>query len=144
MENGKVVFIEDNIHDAELIRLSFKQTGFKGKLIRFDSGIEFITYLENEKPDDIIFVILDMEMPHMTGIQVLDQLMQKGLKNFPIVFFTASQDIQNMRYTQNLGANAYILKPVDFDAFQRTVKDIWRFFGELNEYYRKVPKLSVS
>ncbi|MEM6801589.1 MAG: response regulator [Bacteroidota bacterium] len=144
MENGKVVFIEDNIHDAELIRLSFKQTGFNGNLIRFDSGLDFISYLENEDPGDIIFVILDMEMPHITGIQVLEQLNKKRLKNFPVIFFTASQNSQNIRYTQELGANAYILKPLDFDAFQRAVKDMWRFFGELNEYYRKLPKLPVS
>lgn len=143
MENGKVVFIEDNIHDAELIRLSFKQSNFKGELIRFESGQEFVAYLESQSPDDILFVILDMEMPRMTGIQVLELLLQKGLKNFPVIYFTASRNERNMQYTQDLGANAYIHKPVDFDEFQRVVKDIWRFFGELNEFHQKNIRVSA-
>ena len=143
MENGKVVFIEDNIHDAELIRLSFKQTNFKGDLIRFESGPEFFAYLENEHKGEILFLMLDMEMPRMTGIQILERLKQKELQDFPVVFFSASRNERNIRYTQELGANAYIYKPLDFDAFQRAVMDIWRFFGELNVYNNRKVRISA-
>jgi len=143
MENGKVVFIEDNIHDAELIRLSFKQTNFKGDLIRFESGPEFFAYLETEDRGEILFLMLDMEMPRMTGIQILERLKQKGLQDFPVVFFSASRNDRNIQYTQELGANAYIYKPLDFDAFQKAVMDIWRFFGELNVYSNRKVKISA-
>ncbi|MEO1213897.1 MAG: response regulator [Bacteroidota bacterium] len=143
METGKVVFIEDNIHDAELIRLSFKQTNFNGELIRFESGPEFFAYMENQGKGEILFLMLDMEMPRMTGIQVLERLIQKGMQNFPVVFFSASRNERNIQYTQELGANAYINKPLDFDAFQSAVIDIWRFFGELNVYSNRKVRISA-
>ena len=87
--------------------------------------------------------MLDMEMPRMTGIQILERLKQKGLKDFPVVFFSASRNERNIRYTQELGANAYIYKPLDFDAFQRAVMDIWRFFGELNVYNNRKVRISA-
>lgn len=136
MENGKIIFVEDNIHDAELIRLSFLETRFRGELIRFDSGISFLEYMQNENPANIRLVLLDMEMPCMTGLQTLSKLNSLKLKSFPVVFFSTSLNQRNITEAKALKADAYISKSTDLDEFQKTISDIWRFYGELNEFTR--------
>jgi len=143
MQTGKIVFVEDNIHDAELIRLSFKHTRFAGELIRFDSGPTFLEYLHSHDPYEIQFVILDMDMPRMTGLEVLKQLNKKYLKKFPVIFFTSSSNPTNIQCAKELKADAYIKKPTNFDEFQDSVKDIWRFYGELNLMSRITEAIAV-
>lgn len=143
METGKVIFVEDNIHDAELIRLSFKETNFRGELIRFDSGFSFLEFLATHEPSNILFVMLDVDMPRMTGLQTMELLNKKGLKKFPVVFFTASRDKESVRQAKLLNADAFVTKPIDFDKFQQSIEDIWRFYGELNEFSRIRPLIRI-
>lgn len=133
MESGKIVFIEDSIHDAELIRLSFQETNFNGELLHFEAGTVFLEYLHAEKPQDIRLLILDMDMPIMTGLETLEHLNQRNLKNFPVVFLSSSVNGRNIAKAKALKADAYMGKSIHLDDFQKTIKDIWNSYGKPNQ-----------
>jgi CheY-like chemotaxis protein len=79
-------------------------------------------------------VLLDLKMPRVDGFAVLQQVKaDPHLKSIPVVVFTSSREEGDVRQCYDLGTNAYVVKPVDFQAFLDAVKLIVSFWGTLNE-----------
>jgi len=79
-------------------------------------------------------VLLDLKLPKVDGLEVLRRLKQQGrTKSIPIVILTSSSEEPDIERAYALGANSYIVKPVDFEAFARAVSDVGLYWLLLNQ-----------
>lgn len=134
-----ILYAEDNPDDVELTIAAFKECNLKNRIDIVNDGQEVIDYLtykgkyknrEKEKPN---VILLDIKMPKLDGIQVLKIIKNDpDLRTIPVVMLTSSSMESDLMESYNLGVNAYVVKPVDFQVFIDTVKKIGFFWALLN------------
>jgi len=79
--------------------------------------------------------LLDLKMPRISGLDVLEQLTANEItKKIPVVVLTSSKEHPDVEKSYMLGANSYIVKPVDFESFRKTVNDLGIYWLQLNQY----------
>ena len=145
MNNGNnyLMLVEDNEAHAELAVCALEETG--NNIIVMKDGQEAVNYLrhQGEWADKLdipmpSIILLDLKMPNMNGMQVLKELKgDEELKSIPIVMLTSSGLESDMKECYELGANSYIVKPVTYSDFIKTVK-------EIPEYWLKTNRLPGS
>ena len=129
----RVLLVEDNPADADLMRETIELSKLRLDITTVRDGVAAIQYLRNEgafanapRPD---LILLDLNLPRMNGRQVLAEV--KGdadLCGIPVVVLTSSSAEQDIAQSYNLGANCYVIKPVDLKAFQSIVRDVENFW----------------
>lgn len=124
-----VLVVEDNPGDARLIEDGFDESTVEQSLSIVSDGETAIDYLfgrngyDSGKTPDL--VLLDLNVPKMTGIDVLEQISdERGLRSIPLVVFSGSQTDDHVLETYQLGANSYFTKPVDPHEFLSLVETI--------------------
>jgi CheY-like chemotaxis protein len=127
----RILLVEDSPADTELIRLSFlKMAPPAFELVAFASGEEFLSYVESHPEPEAAFILLDLNMPRMSGFDVLEKMQSQGkVRDIPIVVFSSSMQHGDMSRCYELGANAFITKPFDVAEFDSTIQAISRFWG---------------
>ncbi|MGB7060937.1 MAG: response regulator [Candidatus Zixiibacteriota bacterium] len=137
--NGKpavILLAEDDPGDQELTRRALEQSRITNHLHIVEDGEEALDYLlrrgkyqdpaSSPKPD---LMLLDLNMPKMDGKQLLEQMRaDPNLRRIPVVALTTSKQENDIIRTYDLGANSYIVKPVDMDQFVNAIKvlkDYW-------------------
>jgi CheY-like chemotaxis protein len=135
-----ILYAEDNENDIELTLAAFKQCNLQNRIDVVRDGQQVLDYLmyegeyknrEKEKP---VVILLDIKMPKLDGIQVLKIIKADlELKTIPVVMLTSSSMETDLIESYNLGVNAYVVKPVDFDDFIEAVKKIGSFWALLNK-----------
>jgi len=129
-----VLFVEDNPSDVELTLRALKKNHFTNHVVVARDGAEAL---------DILFpaaagalpkvVLLDLKLPKVTGLEVLRRLKgDERTRSVPVVVLTSSREAPDVAESYRLGANSYIVKPVDFDAFTRAVADVGLYWLLLN------------
>lgn len=134
-----ILYAEDNDNDVELTLAAFKECNLKNRIDVVKDGQELIDYLtyqgkylnrEKERP---IVILLDIKMPKLDGLEALRIVKSDpSLKSIPIVMLTSSSMEKDLVESYRLGANAYIVKPIDFVEFMDSVKNIGTFWALLN------------
>jgi len=115
----KVLIIEDNEVQASLFALSVKREGHTA--ISVVSGEEALEVLHKEH--DFAFIMLDINLEGMSGLQFLAQLREeKKFKEIPVVIITALRQETYMKEARSLGVEAYYTKPVSFDDLLKLLK----------------------
>ena len=148
----QVLLVEDNPADADLMRETIEMSKLHLDLSVVKDGVEAIQYLRAEgayanaaRPD---LILLDLNLPRMNGRQVLANV--KGdadLRGIPVVVLTSSGAEQDIVQSYNLGANCYVIKPVDLKAFQsivRQVEDFWFTVVKLPSAKTRAPAAQVA
>lgn len=88
----------------------------------------------NRDPGNPDLILLDLKLPKLNGLQVLEKIKNSGsLKTIPVVVLTSSKEQPDLKTAYELGANAYVVKPVVFEEFMEAVRQIGRFWANLNE-----------
>jgi len=130
MEPIEILLVEDNPADARLTREVFRECRIANRLRVARDGIEAMALLRepgSEAMPDLI--LLDLNMPRMDGREVLDAIKQdQRLRTIPVVVLTTSDAEQDVLHSYQLGANAYLTKPVDLNQFVRVVQIIENFW----------------
>lgn len=136
----KMLLVEDDPLGVELILAAFEETQLSGEIAVVNDGVEAVAYLdrtgefETREKGDPKVVLLDLKMPRMDGLQVLEHVRKnERLRKVPIVMLSSSREERDKRRSYELGANAYVVKPVDFDQFKNTLKQIGAFWVVVNE-----------
>ena len=137
----EILLIEDNPNDAELTIRALTKNKIKNKLIHLNDGeiaIEFLFGTGRYEGRDILkkpkVILLDLKMPKVGGIELLKKIKANdNTKNIPVVVLTSSKENPDIEQSYTLGANSYIVKPVDFDNFIKAVSDIGFYWMILNE-----------
>ena len=143
MENTEVeiLFVEDNMNDAELTIRSLRQHKITNGLVHLRDGAEAIDFLFgtgnftgrniNNKPK---IILLDLKMPKVDGIDVLKRIKaDEFTRNIPVVILTSSEENPDIEKCYQLGANSYIVKPVEFESFMKAVSDLKLYWLLLNQ-----------
>ena len=141
LHNIEILFVEDTIDDADLTIRALKKSGFSNKLHHVKDGSEAIDFLyckgiyakrsNLEKPK---LILLDLKMPKISGLQVLEKIKSDpDLKSIPVVILTSSKENPDIDKCYSLGANSYIVKPVDSDNFFNAIKEIGLYWMILSQ-----------
>ena len=135
-----ILLAEDNANDVELTLEALAQHNLANRVTVAHDGVEALEYLRREgafagRPPGLPAVLLlDIKMPRMDGLEVLREIRgDPELKLLPVVILTSSREEQDIVTSYDLGVNAYVVKPVDFQAFIEAVEHLGVFWALLNE-----------
>lgn len=140
-DNIEILFVEDSADDALLTIRALKKSGFTNKLHHVINGAEALDFLyckgvyasRNSKEHPKL-ILLDLKMPKVSGIQVLEKVKSDpDLKSISVVMLTSSNESPDIEKCFSLGANSYIVKPVDSDSFSKAIKEIGLYWMILNQ-----------
>ncbi|MBL7863984.1 MAG: response regulator [Cyclobacteriaceae bacterium] len=130
----EILLVEDNPDDAELTIRSLKKNNLANNLIHLEDGQEALDFLFNEGNGNPRLILLDIKMPRVDGIEVLRRLKADQRKRtIPVVVMTSSKEESDIIEAYQLGVNAYVVKPVDFEQFAKAVAETGLFWMVLNQ-----------
>jgi two-component system response regulator len=128
-----ILLVEDNPNDAELTMRALKRANVEAHLIIALDGAEALEDLISDLPKPKV-IFLDLKLPKVDGIEVLRQVrMDDRTRAIPVVVLTSSQEERDITECYKLGANSYVVKPVEFDKFYRAVGDLATYWLMLNK-----------
>lgn len=141
MGQSDVLLVEDNLDDIELTKRAFQKNNISNALVITRDGAETLDYLFGRgkyQGRDIKnlpkLILLDLKMPKVNGLEVLKQIRRsEETKYIPVIILTSSQDKKDIKASYELGANSYIVKPIDFVKFHQVVQQIMLYWIMLNE-----------
>jgi CheY-like chemotaxis protein len=135
----RILLAEDSDHDVELTLNALEENHLANEVVVVRDGAEALDYLfakgsfASRQPGLPAVVLLDLKMPKLNGLDVLKALREDPqLRTVPVVMLTSSREEQDLVESYRLGVNAYVVKPVDFQEFQRTIADLGFFWAIVN------------
>jgi two-component system response regulator len=139
--NVEVLLVEDNPHDAELTMRALRKRNLANHIVCVKDGVEALEYLFGESPGALSAVthtpkviLLDLKLPKIDGLEVMRRIKSdERTKTIPVVVLTSSREDQDVVESYRLGANSYIVKPVDFDNFSEAVAQAGMYWLLLNQ-----------
>lgn len=139
-ELKRVLLVEDSARDAELTLEALGESRFANEVVVTRDGAEALDWLHRRgthaaRPPGVpAVVLLDLKMPRVDGLEVLRQMRaDDALRAIPVVMLTSSREERDLVESYRLGVNAYVVKPVAFDAFIHAVRTLGLFWAVLNE-----------
>jgi CheY-like chemotaxis protein len=136
----RILVAEDNRNDVELTLAALEEYNLANEVVVTRDGAEALDYLycrgayAGRPEGDPVLVLLDIKMPKVDGIEVLRQIKaERRLQHIPVVVLTSSREEQDIVDSYQLGVNAYVVKPVAFDAFIEAVRRLSLFWVLTNE-----------
>jgi CheY-like chemotaxis protein len=140
-DNVEILFVEDNIDDATLTIRALTKSGFANKLYHVKDGAEALDfiyckgmYASRNIKEHPKLILLDLKMPKVSGMQVLEKVKSDpDLKSIPVVILTSSKEDPDVKKCYALGANSYIVKPVESNNFFLAIKEIGLYWIILTE-----------
>ncbi len=135
-----ILLIEDNSHDVEMILDTFHDQNVSDKVCVLRNGAEALDYFfgPQECPQTAEFcrpkfILLDLKLPKVGGLEVLRRLKSdERTRNIPTIIFSSSNEAKDRAESYLLGANSYVVKPLDADSFARFVTDIASYWLMMN------------
>src|SRR5271167_1646591 len=136
----RILLVEDSEQDIELTLAALEAHNVANEVDIARDGAEALDYLyrrgafagrSSELP---VVILLDLKMPRVDGLEVLRQIKaDPELKMIPVVMLTSSREEQDLVRSYELGVNAYVVKPVNFQQFMESVKQLGCFWAVINE-----------
>jgi two-component system, response regulator len=138
---NEILLVEDNPDDVELTLRAFRRSNIANEMVVVRDGVEALEYLfatgrYADRDVDALpqVVLLDLKLPRLNGLEVLEQLRAHAkTKLLPVVILTSSTEERDLVKGYTLGANSYIRKPVDFEQFADSVKQLGLYWLLLNQ-----------
>ena len=137
----EILLVEDNMSDAELTIRALKKNNLSNKLVHLKDGAEALDFIFgtgeyagrniNDKPK---VILLDLKMPKISGIQVLQKIKSdERTKKIPIVVLTSSKEDPDIEECYRLGVNSYVVKSVQFEKFLTAVSELGLYWMIVNQ-----------
>lgn len=141
-ETIKVLLVEDDPNDEELALVAFRKLGFRNEIKVIREGSEALDYLfsqgeykEKGLTTSLRVILLDLKLPKVDGLDVIKQIKRHNqTKTIPIVVLSSSNHESDVRNSYKLGVNSYVVKPVDFDRYVKTVQQLGEYWLVINEW----------
>jgi CheY-like chemotaxis protein len=136
-KNFTVLLVEDDLNDIFLVKRAFKMAQLENPLQVVTDGEEAVHYLSGQgKYSDRDthplpkLIVMDIKMPRMTGFDVLEWIKTDGpLRRIPIIIVSSSDRPEDVNRAYELGANAYMVKPMNFRDVQHLFESITHYWG---------------
>jgi two-component system response regulator len=137
----EVLIVEDNPSDAEMTIRALKKNNFANRLFHVSDGAEALDFIfgegeyEGEQAGHTLkLILLDLKMPRVNGVEVLQKIKaDPRTQKIPVVMLTSSREDPDIQKCYMLGANGYVVKPVEFSEFHKTITNIGLFWLLVNE-----------
>src|SRR5512141_1260063 len=136
----RILLVEDDPKDVELTINALGEYSIANEITVARDGVEALDYIyrrgafASRPGGNPVVILLDLKMPKVDGIQVLNQLKSdEHLRSVPVVILTSSRETRDLDEGYKLGVNAYVVKPVRFAEFIEAVKGIGVFWALINE-----------
>ncbi len=137
----EIVIVEDSPHDAELMVRSLKKNRLANSLIVLEDGeqaLDFIfcrgKYTGRDSSGSPKVIFLDLKLPKVDGLEVLKQVKSnEQTRKIPVIIVTSSKEDPDIATAYDLGANSYVVKPVDFDNFVEKMNKLGLYWLAVNE-----------
>ncbi|WP_336516813.1 response regulator [Pollutibacter soli] len=126
MRNSFILIADDDADDKLLLETAFQEIGFTGKVKFVSNGEELTEFLQRlDKSENPGVIILDLNMPRKTGLEVLKELRSNNnFKNVHIVVFSTTKNETEVQDCIKLGADSYFVKPINYNALLEFAKSI--------------------
>jgi len=131
-----ILLVEDNPLDVDLTLRAFKKRNLVNPIQVARDGAAALEYIEKwDAGEEVpLIILLDLNLPKVNGLEVLETIKKHPIyKAIPIVVLTSSSDNKDIKTAYTLGANSYIVKPVNFDKFVDVATQIELYWNVLNE-----------
>jgi len=136
-----ILIIEDESSDAALLLRGFEKAQILNPVVHLTNGDDALRYLagkgeysDRKKHPLPALMLLDLKLPGMTGIQLLQWMRVQGeIKRIPVVVLTSDENPDTINAAYDLGANSYLVKPGNAAEINRMVQTIQRYWMKLNE-----------
>jgi CheY-like chemotaxis protein len=137
----EILLVEDDPNDVELTLRAFRARNLANQVFVARDGAEALDFFFSDGAHPLRdigvtprVVLLDLKLPKIDGLEVLRRLRaDERTKSLPVVVLTSSNEEPDIAAAYRLGANSYIVKPVDFEAFARAVSEVGLYWVLLNE-----------
>ena len=136
----RILLAEDSPQDVEMTLHALEEHRLCNEVVVASNGAEALDYLHsrgkfaNHGNGYPVVVLLDLKMPKVDGLEVLRQMKSDpDLRRIPVVMMTSSREEQDLVRSYDLGVNAYVVKPVDFQQFVDSVSKLSCFWALINE-----------
>ena len=139
-QRAEILLVEDNPNDVKLTMNAFKTANLANSVHVARDGVEALEFLfgaasnlDEKLQERPKLILLDLKLPRLDGHEVLKRI--KGdprTSAIPVVILTSSAEERDVMRTYQVGANSYIVKPVDFEQFTESVRDIGKYWLEIN------------
>lgn len=142
MNSVEVLLVEDNSSDAELTIRELKKHNMANNLVHLKNGADALDFIfatgNYASVRDVAFppklILLDIQMPKLNGIEVLQKIKaHEKTKLLPVVMLTSSKEDPDIQKCYALGANSYIVKPVNFERFAEAIKHLGFYWLLVNQ-----------
>jgi CheY-like chemotaxis protein len=134
MATQLILLVEDNPDDEELTLRALRKQNIANEIVVARDGVEALDYLtkaDNPLPN---LVLLDLNLPKVGGLEVLQRMRSETRTRFlPVVVLTSSDEDRDLIDGYRLGANSYVRKPVDFNQFLDAVRNLGLYWLVLNQ-----------
>ena len=136
MDAVEILLVEDNRHDVTMIQDALCERDIRGKVQVLNDGAEALDYffgpqgcLQRAGIGSLRFVLLDLKIPKVDGLEVLQRLKSDArTREIPVIIFSSSNEAKDRQESYLRGANSYIVKPLDADHFSLVVADIGSYW----------------
>jgi len=134
-EKVDIVIVEDDPSDAELITRVFRKHNMVNRIVVLKDGAEALDFFFGSKANDHCkVVLLDLKLPKVNGIEVLQRLKSdERTKDIPVVVLTSSAENQDINDAYKYGVNSYVTKPIRFEEFANAVAELRLYWLLLNK-----------
>jgi len=146
-----ILLAEDNPNDVELTLTALSAHKLANEVVTVGDGVEALDYLfcrgrfQGRSNGPPVVVLLDLKMPKVDGIEVLRAIKaDPNLQTVPVVMLTSSREEQDLVRSYKLGVNAYVVKPVDFQAFMDAVRQLAVFWVIHNQRPKYIPSAQTD
>ncbi|MHA7820071.1 MAG: response regulator [Erythrobacter sp.] len=127
-----ILMVEDDLGHARLIEKNIRRAGVLNEVIHAPDGTTALNHLNGSLAEEghSFLVLLDLNLPDMSGTAILEHLKSDPhLRRFPVIVLTTTDDEREIQRCYDLGANAYMTKPVAYEAFTTAIRQLGLFLA---------------
>lgn len=136
-----LLLVEDNPDDSELTIHALKEGVKEMHLLHLKDGVEALNFIfakkafENQKIQNYLkLILLDLKLPRLDGLEVLRKIRaDERTRTLPVVILTSSREKRDIDTAYSLGVNSYVVKPVGFDNYMKTISSLAYYWHSVNE-----------
>ena len=140
-EKVEILLVEDSESDAEMTIYALKQNNLANKFLHLKDGaaaLDFIfaqgDYSGRKIENQPKVILLDLKMPKVNGVEVLRKIRaDERTKRIPVVMLTSSKEDPDIKKCYDLGVNSYVVKPLEFDDFQKAISNLGLYWMIVNQ-----------
>lgn len=140
-DTADVLLVDDSRDDAAFVRSALAESRIPIRLRMAEDGVQALSAIYGQGDPSVAapvfrprLILLDLKMPRLDGLEVLRVLKANpGSRSLPVVVLSSSIEARDLAESYRLGANGYVLKPMDFDRFRESVLALGRYWLQFNQ-----------